>query len=77
MFFFEDFCKRVEKTTVEPKDIEKFRLDIKKVIMWLGTGVPLLLMGLYQGYMFYLNSTKYAYLVFSIIFIYLGLKHLK
>ncbi|MCJ8341368.1 MAG: hypothetical protein MJH09_00685 [Cetobacterium sp.] len=77
MFFYEDFMKKVEKKEVNPREKEKFRLEFKKMLIWLSTGIPLILMGLYQVYVGYLNNMKIAYIIFGCIFLFIGGKHLK
>lgn len=77
MFFYEDFIKKVEKANAEPKDINRYGLEVRRIIVWLSTGIPLLLLGIYQGYMGYIDNMKLIYLIFAAIFIFLGLKHFK
>ncbi|MGL4307557.1 hypothetical protein [Cetobacterium sp. SF1] len=77
MFFYEDFIKKVEKKEVNPREIEKFHLEFKKMIIWLGTGVPLILIGGFQAYMGYKDNMKISYFIFAIVFLFIGFKHLK
>ena len=51
MFFYDDFIKKVEKAKVDYKPLKKYTLEGKKMIVWLGTGIPLVLIGVLQGYM--------------------------
>ena len=44
MFFYEDFIKKIDGTA-EGKGVEKFTLDTKKTVVWLGTGIPFFIAG--------------------------------
>lgn len=77
MFFYDDFIKKIEKTKVEYKPIRKYGLENKKMIMWLGTGVPLILIGLLQGYIGYTKNFSIPYIAIAALLLFLGLKHLK
>ncbi|MGL4946897.1 MAG: hypothetical protein ACRC4X_04415 [Cetobacterium sp.] len=77
MFFFDDFIKKITKTKIEFRTKRKYRLEVKKLIMWIGTGLPLVLLGLLQGYMGYIKEFSIPYLGLGVLLIFLGLKHLK
>ncbi|MGL5356278.1 MAG: hypothetical protein ACRC0F_10320 [Cetobacterium sp.] len=77
MFFFDDFIKKIAKTKIEFRTKRKYRLEVKKLIMWIGTGLPLVLLGLLQGYMGYIKEFSIPYLGLGVLLIFLGLKHLK
>ncbi|MGL4904775.1 MAG: hypothetical protein ACRCZO_07400 [Cetobacterium sp.] len=77
MFFYDDFIKKIEKTKIEFKPKKIYRLEAKKLIMWLGTGFPLILIGLLQGYIGYTKNFSIPYLGIAGLLLFLGLKHLK
>ncbi|MGL5088328.1 MAG: hypothetical protein ACRC6Z_02570 [Cetobacterium sp.] len=77
MFFFDDFIKKIAKTKIEFKPIRKYSLESKKLIMWLGTGFPLILIGILQGYIGYIKGFSIPYLAIAGVLLFLGLKHLK
>lgn len=77
MFFFDDFIKKINNTKIDYKGIRKFSLEGKKVVMWLGTGVPLILIGLLQGYIGYTKGFSLPYMGISALMIFLGGKHFK
>lgn len=77
MIFFDDFIKKVEKKEVELTGKHSYSLELKKKLMWLGTGVPLILMGIFQAYTGYAMGMKAAYFVFAVILAGLGAYHFK
>ncbi|MEG1978149.1 MAG: hypothetical protein RRZ91_04860 [Cetobacterium sp.] len=77
MFFFDDFIKKIEKTKIEYQPLRKYGLEMKKKIVWLGTGLPLILIGVLQGYMGYLKNFSIPYIAIAALLLFLGLKHLK
>ncbi len=77
MFFYDDFIKKIAKTKIEYKVMRKYSLEAKKLVMWLGTGLPLILIGLLQGYIGYTKDFSIPYLAIAGLLLFLGLKHLK
>lgn len=78
MIFYDEFIKKVSNNEEKNyKNIEKFSLEISKVVMWLGTAVPILLIALYQLYIGYVLGYKLINLGFGILFLLVGIKHLK
>ncbi|MGL4642048.1 MAG: hypothetical protein ACRCVB_03105 [Cetobacterium sp.] len=77
MFFYDDFIKKIAKTKIEYKAMRKYSLEAKKLVMWLGTGLPLILIGLLQGYIGYTKDFSIPYLAIAGLLLFLGLKHLK
>ena len=77
MFFYDDFIKKIEKTKVQYKPNKKYTLEGKKMIMWLGTGVPLILIGVLQGYIGYTKNFSIPYIGIAALLLFLGFKHLK
>ena len=75
MLFYEEFIKNI-KNDLEVKGKEKFTLELKKTIFWLGTGLPILTMGIMEIVM-YFNQKNPKDIVLGIIFIMLALRHLK
>ncbi|WP_047396311.1 hypothetical protein [Cetobacterium sp. ZOR0034] len=77
MFFYDDFIKKIAETKIEYKAMRKYSLEAKKLVMWLGTGLPLILIGLLQGYIGYTKDFSIPYLAIAGLLLFLGLKHLK
>lgn len=77
MFFFEDFIKKIDKTKVQFKPTKRYTLEGKKIIVWVGTGGPLILIGLLQGYIGYTKNFSIPYLAIAALLLFLGFKHLK
>ncbi|MGL4981184.1 MAG: hypothetical protein ACRC40_04600 [Fusobacteriaceae bacterium] len=78
MVFYEDFIKKIGKSSLDNLNSrKKFFLELKRVIMWLGTGVPILLISLYQFYIGTIDEIKYTNLIFGALFLYVALKHLR
>ena len=77
MIFFDGFIKKIEKKEVNLVGRHSFSLELSKKMTWLGTGIPLLLMGFFQGYTGYAMGMKVAYFIFAIVLIGLALYHFK
>lgn len=75
MLFYEEFIKNI-KNDLELKGRERFLLDIKKTVFWLGTGLPILVMGIAE-LMMYSSSKAPKDMILSVIFIFIALRHLK
>ena len=76
MFFYEDFIKKIDGTA-EGKGVEKFTLDTKKTVVWLGTGIPFFIAGMLELYISYDKNFAMTDLVIGIIFFILSARHLK
>lgn len=78
MLFYEDFVKKIENADkIQLKKIEKFSVEMKKLISGLGIGIPLILIGLLQGYLHKGEGLKPIPCILALVFIFLGLKQLK
>lgn len=75
MLFYEEFIKNI-KTDLKVQGKEKFSLELKRTAMWLGTGIPFLIAGLLQIYI-YLSSKDIKDIVVGVIFLFLSFKHIK
>ncbi|MCI6152086.1 hypothetical protein [Fusobacterium perfoetens] len=75
MLFYEEFIKKIRKD-LEVSGKEKFSLELKRTVMWLGTGIPFLIAGLLQIYI-YLSSKDIKDIVVGFIFLFLSFKHIK
>lgn len=75
MLFYEEFIKNI-KNDLELKGRERFLLDIKKTVFWLGTGLPILVMGIAELLM-YSSSKAPKDMILAVIFIFIALRHLK
>lgn len=77
MFFYDDFIKKIEKTNIDYKAARSYRLETKKIVMWLGTGVPLIMIGILQGYIGYTKGFSLPYIGMAALMLYLGGRHMK
>jgi len=77
MLFFDEFVKKIEKKDMALVGRYSFGLELKKKVTWLATGIPLMLMGLFQAYTGYEMGNKTAYYVFAVILLGLGIYHFK
>lgn len=78
MLFYEDFVKSINaKNNIEMKGIEKFSLEVKRIVSGAGIGIPLILAGLFQGYLASVENVKVMPVVFALVFLFLGIKQLK
>jgi hypothetical protein len=75
MIFFHDFIKKVETKDFPLEGKYSFGLELKKIIVWMGTGVPLVLMGAYQMALSYTKGMKVGYAIFGTILFILGVVH--
>ena len=78
MLFYEDFVKSINsKNNIDMKEKEKFSLEIKRLVSGMGIGIPLILAGLFQGYLATVEKVRVIPGVFAICFLFLGIKQLK
>lgn len=76
--FYDDFVKKVlERREEKYNDLEKFGLETRRKAMWLGTGIPIFLIGAYLLYVSYLNNYRVINIIFALVFFYIGSKHIK
>lgn len=76
MFFYDDFIKKIDGN-IQGTGKEKFVLDIKKTVVWLGTGVLFLIAGVLQLYIAFQKDFAKTDLAVGIIFLFLSMRHLK
>lgn len=78
MVFYEDFLKKIKNAPEKKyRDVEKFSLEMKRMIMFMGTGIPILLVAIYQLYIGIYGGVKIINLAFGLIFIYVAYKQFK
>lgn len=78
MVFYEDFLKKIsENDDTIYKDKEHFSLELKKKIVFLGSGIPLLLIGIYYGYVWYFNRNSIINIILSLLILYMGIRTMK
>lgn len=77
MLFFDEFVKKIEKKDIALVGKHTFGLELKKKIVWLGTGIPLILLGLFQAYTGYAMGMRTAYFIFAVVLLGLGIYHFK
>ncbi len=76
MLFFDDFAKKVETKDFPLEGKYSFGLELKKIIVWLGTGIPLMLLGAYQVALGYTEGMKIGYIILGVVLFILGLVHI-
>ena len=76
MFFYEDFIKKLDGS-LQGTRIEKFGLDVKKTVVWLGTGILFLIAGILELYISWKKDFAVTDLVVGVIFLILSFRHLK
>ena len=76
MFFYEDFIKKLDGS-LQGTGIEKFGLDVKKTVVWLGTGILFLIAGILELYISWKKDFAVTDLVVGVIFLILSFRHLK
>ena len=76
MVFYEDFIKKVNPNT-KGEGKEKFGLDAKKAMIWLGTGIPFLIAGLLELYICFNNGFSKKDLIIGLVFIFLSSRHIR
>lgn len=75
MLFYDEFLKKINaEKVVELKDLEIFKIEFKKKLVWLGTGIPIIMIGLYFAFVAYLNGYRAINIIFSILLMYMGCK---
>lgn len=77
MLFYDDFIKKIESKEVALVGKYSYTLELKKKLMWLGTGVPLLLMGVFQAYTGTQVANSIPYYLFAVVLAGLGVYHFK
>ncbi len=75
MLFYEDFIKNIN-SNIEIKGKENFSLELKKALLWLGTGIPFFLAGILELFIGYHNNSTRDYII-GVIFLFLSIKHIK
>ncbi len=76
MFFYEDFIKKIDSSLTGTGQ-EKFGLDIKKSVVWLGTGIPFLIAGVLELYIGYKKNFAPVDMIVGVIFLLLSLRHIR
>ncbi len=79
MLFYEELLKKLENNHLEKdslKKVEKFGLSFIKKLTGYGVAIPLILIGLFETY-YFTKSHKWYILILGMIFLGIGLKHLK
>ena len=73
MFFYDDLVKKIENKKVVLEDKYSFGLNLRKKAIWLLTGIPLLLMGIFEIYLYFnLEENSTALLLVAAFVIFLG-----
>lgn len=76
MFFYEDFIKKIDGN-IQGEGREKFGLDAKKAMLWLGTGIPFLIAGVLEIYIANQKGMNKTDFFAGIVFLFLSFRHLR
>ncbi len=53
MFFYDDLVKKIENKKIKLKNSYSYGLNFRRKAIWLLTGIPLLLMGIFEIYLYF------------------------
>jgi len=77
MLFYDDFIKKVNSTNINLKENYTYGLNFTKRIVWLGTGIPISLIGFFQLWVLsQKNGSPVGYILSSLMVLF-GLYNLK
>jgi hypothetical protein len=77
MLFYDDFIKKIRDVKIQLKDKYSYGLNIRKKIVWLGTGIPITLIGGFQMWMLKNNGGSSTGYLFSLLMILFGIYNIK
>lgn len=77
MLFYDDFIKKLNNTNLVLKDKYKYGLNFTKKIVWLGTGIPVTLIGGFQLWVLKNNGGNPIGYILSLLMVLFGLYNLK
>ena len=77
MLFYDDFIKKLNNTNVVLKDHYKYGLNLAKKLVWLGTGIPITLIGGFQLWVLKTNGGNPIGYILSLLMVLFGLYNLK
>lgn len=77
MLFYDDFIKKLDNTNIKLKDKYKFGLNFTKKIVWMGTGIPITLIGGFQFWMLKTNGGNPIGFILSLLMVLFGLYNIK
>ncbi len=77
MLFYDDFIKKLNNTNVVLKDRYKYGLNFTKKIVWLGTGIPISLIGGFQLWVLKTNGGNPIGYILALLMVLFGLYNLK
>ncbi|MEI6856821.1 hypothetical protein [Psychrilyobacter sp.] len=77
MLFYDDFIKKLNTTDVVLKDKYKYGLNFIKKLVWLGTGIPITLIGGFQLWVLKTNGGNPIGYILSLLMFLFGLYNLK
>ena len=77
MLFYDDFIKKLNNTTVTLKNKYSYGLNFTKKIVWLGTGIPISLIGGFQLWVLKTNNGNPIGYVIAILMLLFGIYNIK
>ncbi len=77
MLFYDDFIKKLNNTTVTLKNKYSYGLNFTKIIVWLGTGIPIALIGGFQLWVLKNNGGNPIGYILASLMILFGLYNIK
>ncbi|RUA08086.1 MAG: hypothetical protein DSY38_02110 [Fusobacteria bacterium] len=77
MLFYDDFIKKLNDTTITLKNKYSYGLNFTKKIVWLGTGIPISLIGGFQLWVLKTNNGNPIGYVIALLMLLFGIYNIK
>ncbi len=77
MLFYDDFIKKLGEKKVDLKEKYSFGLNYQKKIVWLGTGIPISLIGVFQLWVLKNNEGSPIGYVLALLMFIFGIYNIK
>ena len=77
MLFYDDFIKKIENTNITLRDKYNYGLNFTKKIVWLGTGIPIALIGAFQLWVLKNNGGNPIGFILSGLMLLFGIYNIK
>jgi hypothetical protein len=77
MLFYDDFIKKLNDTTVTLKNKYSYGLNFTKIIVWLGTGIPITSIGGFQLWVLKNNGGNPIGYILALLMVLFGVYNIK
>jgi hypothetical protein len=77
MLFYDDFIKKLNTTTVTLKEKYNYGLNFMKRLVWLGTGLPITLIGGFQLWVLKTNGGNPVGYILALLMVLFGVYNIK